>query len=89
MRGSVSRRVCRYTNITQAPGTSVQSWIDFEGLQTNIIDNVVLDGIYLRQTPTQSTTGGGEATCLLVKGQYRDCEACDTCSGLTPIAPDR
>merc|ERR1712086_741573 len=69
-----------YTNITQAAGTSVAAWIDFEGLPTNTIDNVVLDGVFLKQT-----SGGSQAKCLLVKGQYRECKACAVCAGLSPM----
>ena len=39
-----------YTNITSAPGTSVKAWLDFEGLPSNTIEGVKIDGVHLTST---------------------------------------
>ena len=35
-----------FTNITQGAGTEVAVLLDFEGLKTNPINGIVIDGVY-------------------------------------------
>lgn len=65
-----------YTNISQAPGTSVPVIIDFEGLPTNTIQGIMIDGVQL--------DGPQAVKCSLVSGTYKNCEKCSKCQGLVP-----
>jgi hypothetical protein len=69
-----------FTNITQAEGTSVDVLLDFEGLPSNVIEGIVIDGLHLQ--------GKQAVKCDLVKGTYKDCELCMQCAGLAPAAPE-
>ena len=65
-----------YTNITQAPGTSVAGLIDFEGLPSNTIEAVSIDSVHLQ--------GKKAVKCSRVEGTYSACPECAKCEGLKP-----
>mmetsp|Transcript_19200 Transcript_19200/g.57082 ORF Transcript_19200/g.57082 Transcript_19200/m.57082 type:complete len:455 (+) Transcript_19200:41-1405(+) len=68
-----------YENITQAPGTSVKALIDFEGLDSNTIMDVYVDGLHLDLVGSDNGV-----KCSKVQGTYKDCVGCAQCAGLTP-----
>lgn len=69
-----------YQNITSAPGTTVKAWLDFQGLKSNPIEGIAINGIKLNGGSGRHSSN----TCKLVKGTYKDCDACSSCEGLSP-----
>lgn len=69
-----------YINITQGAGTTSASLIDFEGLPTNTIQHVQINGLDLKLGAKSKKP----AVCTMVTGTYKDCNGCKACRGLTP-----
>jgi polygalacturonase len=65
-----------YTNITQQAGKTAPILLDFQGLPTNVISSVVIDGVHLN--------GEQKVECDLVQGTFRNCAKCSGCKGLQP-----